>query len=277
MPRTRCGDGDRPTPSGAGTLVRVTVDGAASWGDDIVGINTFLTSKTRNLYNLYVIDPSEQQIRSYAASADGGGFPVKATNWLATPRDVSKIVSTYIDGDVFAVDGGGLERFVGGKSDGWNAARPEGHAPAAGADVLAGRLRGQLGGTGQVYAFDTTNGRLIALDKANGTYRAQYRLAGGLQDWSDLRGDGRRARGRHRPADADLDVARRPVPDRPDERRRRLAGRIASAPARARARPRRARTPSQPGSRPGSPDPGTDVLPLRDANPTLRTPLVTLA
>ena len=41
-------------------------------------------------------------------------------------------------------------------------------------------------GTGQVYAFDTANGRLIALDKVNGTYRAQYWLTGGFQGW-DLR------------------------------------------------------------------------------------------
>jgi hypothetical protein len=133
-----------------------------------------------------VIDPSEQQIRSYAASADGGGFPVKATNWLATPRDVSKIVSTYIDGDVFAVDGGGLERFVGGKSEGWDAADPKDTllrpAPTYSLVTSAGAR-----GTGQIYAFDTTNDRLIALDKANGTYRAQYRLANGPSDWSDVR------------------------------------------------------------------------------------------
>jgi hypothetical protein len=172
--------------SGAGTLVRVTVDGASSWGDDIVGINTFLTSKTRNLYNLYVVDPSEQQIRSYAASADGSGFPIKATNWLATPRDVSKIASTYIDGDVFAVDDGGLERFVAGKSEGWNAADPKDTllrpAPTYSLVTSAGAR-----GSGQVYAFDTVNDRLIALDKANGTYRAQYRLANGASNWSDLR------------------------------------------------------------------------------------------
>src|SRR5204863_7687735 len=42
-------------------------------------------------------------------------------------------------------------------------------------------------GTGQIYGFDTANDRLIALDKVNGAYRAQYRLAGGFAGWSDLR------------------------------------------------------------------------------------------
>jgi hypothetical protein len=35
--------------------------------------------------------------------------------------------------------------------------------------------------------FDRPNARVIALDKTDGSYRAQYRLAGGAQDWSDLR------------------------------------------------------------------------------------------
>ena len=104
--------------NGAGTLVRVTVQGAASWGDDVMGIDTFLRDKPRNLYNLYVVDPSEQQIKAYAPSADGGGYPVKATNWLATARDVSAIVSTYVNGDLYAVDGGNLVRFVVGQGRG---------------------------------------------------------------------------------------------------------------------------------------------------------------
>ena len=40
---------------------------------------------------------------------------------------------------------------------------------------------------GNVYAFDRPNARIIALDKTDGSYRGQYRLAGGAEDWSDLR------------------------------------------------------------------------------------------
>jgi hypothetical protein len=173
--------------SGAGTLVRITVEGSPSWGSDIVGINAFLRDKSRNLYNLYVIDPSEQQIRAYSASADGGGFPVKSTDWLATPRDVSAMVSTYVDGDFFVVDGGGLERFVSGKNEGWDAAAPPDTllrpAPTYSLIAAAGDRR-----VGQIYAFDTINDRVVALDKLNGTYHAQYRLAGGVSDWADMRG-----------------------------------------------------------------------------------------
>ena len=67
-----------------------------------MGINTFLRPGTRGLYNLYIVDPSEQQIRAYAPAADGSGFPAKPTPWLATARDVSAMTSTYVDGDLFA-------------------------------------------------------------------------------------------------------------------------------------------------------------------------------
>ena len=49
--------------AGRGTLTKVTLQGAPSLGDDIMGMNTFLRPGTRGLYNLYVVDPSEQQIR----------------------------------------------------------------------------------------------------------------------------------------------------------------------------------------------------------------------
>jgi hypothetical protein len=171
---------------GNGTLTRVKVQGSTSWGDDIKGINTFLRDASRGLYNLYVIDPSEQQILAYSPAADGSGYPAAPTAWLATARDVSGMTSTYVDGDVFAVDGGAMVRFVSGKDDGWEAGAPADTllrpAPTYALVAGAGERR-----TGNVYAFDRPNARIVALDKKDGTYRAQYRLAGGVGDWSDLR------------------------------------------------------------------------------------------
>ncbi len=44
-----------------------------------------------------------------------------------------------------------------------------------------------LRGVSQAFADAGCRARIVALDKTDGTYRAQYRLAGGAQDWSDLR------------------------------------------------------------------------------------------
>jgi hypothetical protein len=171
---------------GQGTLTRVNVKGSTSWGDDIVGIATFLRDESRGLYNLYVVDPSEQQVEAYSPAADGSGFPAAPTAWLATGRDVSGMTSIYVDGDLFAADGGTLVRFVSGKNDGWDAAAPVDTLlrPAPTYSIVSG---GTARRTGDLYAFDRPNARIVAVDKADGTYHAQYRLAGGVKDWSDLR------------------------------------------------------------------------------------------
>lgn len=171
---------------GNGTLTRVRVQGATSWGDDIKGFNTFLRDASRGLYNLYVIDPSEQQIRAYSPAADGSGFPAAPTAWLATARDVTGMSSTYVDGDFFGVDGGAIRRFVSGKDDGWDAEAPVDTLlrPAPTYVLVAGAGERRVG---NIYVFDRPNARIIALDKTDGTYRAQYRLAGGADDWSDFR------------------------------------------------------------------------------------------
>lgn len=171
---------------GSGTLTRVNVQGSTSWGDDITGFNTFLRDASRGLYNLYVTDPSEQQIRAYSPAADGSGFPAAPTAWLATARDLTRLGSSYVDGDFFAVDGGAIVRFVSGKNDGWDPGVPQDTLlrPAPAYTLVAGAGERRVG---NVYAFDKPNTRIVALDKTDGSYRGQYRLAGGAEDWTDLR------------------------------------------------------------------------------------------
>jgi len=171
---------------GNGTLTRIKVQGSTSWGDDITGFNTFLRDASRGLYNLYVTDPSEQQVRAYSPAADGSGFPAAPTAWLATARDLTRMGSTYVDGDFFAIDGGTVVRFVSGKDDGWDPGVPQDTLmrPAPVYTLVAGAGERRVG---NVYAFDKPNARIVALDKTDGTYRGQYRLAGGAEDWSDLR------------------------------------------------------------------------------------------
>ena len=182
-----------------------------------MGINTFLRPGTRGLYNLYIVDPSEQQIRAYSPAADGSGFPAKPTAWLATARDVSKLTSTYVDGDVFAAEDGAMLRFVGGKSEGWDAKEPKDQVlrPAPSYSIIAS---GTARREGDIYGFDRPNARVVALAKSDGTYHGQYRLAGEAPDWTDLRGDVRRPRRRRRAGDPRLDVQGRGQPGDPRRR-----------------------------------------------------------
>ncbi|MGK2851042.1 MAG: hypothetical protein ACSLFN_09050 [Candidatus Limnocylindrales bacterium] len=172
--------------AGKGTLTKVDVDGSSKWGDDITAIGTYLRNVDRGLYNLYVIDPSEQQIRAYPPSSDGSGFP-RDSDWLATARAVDQMRSMYIDGDIFIVEGGLLERFTSGKADGWVVGDPKDQLlrPTTTVDLVTGSGERR---TGTVYAFDRRNARVLAFDKDGGEYVAQYRLANGAPGWEDLRG-----------------------------------------------------------------------------------------
>jgi hypothetical protein len=173
--------------AGKGTLNKVDVNGATQWGDDILAIGTYLRDPDRGLFNLYVVDPSEQQIRHYPPAKDGSGFPTGASGWLATAREVGTMTAMYIDGDIFIVEGGILERFASGKSDGWE--------PAALPDTLLRKTSRAVLVTGQgerrkgtVFTYDRENARLVEYNKAGGDYVGQYRLAGGDDGWQDLRG-----------------------------------------------------------------------------------------
>ena len=172
---------------GKGTLTRVKVNGASTWGADIRAIGTFVRNAEQGLYNLYVVDPSERQILRYSPAADGSGFPAAASGYLATAQSVAGTTGLYIDGDVFLVADGVVQRFVAGRSGDWKAGDP-------GDEILRPTPRYRLVASasaareGLLYLWDSANARVIALDKASGEFREQYRLAGGDPGWADVRG-----------------------------------------------------------------------------------------
>ena len=100
--------------------------------------------------------------------------------------------STYVDGDLYATDGGSIIRFTSGKSEGWSPKAPPDAIirPAPDYSLVASVVPYAIGQrqNGEVYVLDRPNVRIVALDKSNGDYKGQYRLAGGLTDWSDMRG-----------------------------------------------------------------------------------------
>ena len=172
---------------GKGTVTKIRVQGASSWGDDILSIGTFVRIPSEGLYNLYVVDPSEEQIKAYSPARDGSGFPAKHTNWLATERATGTMSALHIDGDLFTLENGAITRFVSGKNDGWEGAVPNDTLlrAAPSYSLLAG---GGERREGIVYGYDRRNARLIAIDKGDGHYIAQYRLAGDADGWEDMRG-----------------------------------------------------------------------------------------
>ncbi len=109
---------------GVGTTSKIAVNEAATWGPDILALGTFNRNADQGLYNLYVLDPSEQQILSYSPAYDGSGYLGAGTGWFTTPRPVAAVTCMLIDGDVFLADGTSVQRFVGGDTTGWGTGDP---------------------------------------------------------------------------------------------------------------------------------------------------------
>ncbi len=180
----------RPAGAGRGTLARVRVKEATSWGDDIRAIGTFVRNVDQGLYNLYVVDPSGKQILVYTPAFDGSGFPGDPSGWLAAPQDVATVESMAIDGDIWLARSGTINRFVRGGNTGWKPADP-GDALLRASPVYSLAVTGAdktTTSTRYVYGYDRANQRVIALSKDDGSVIAQYQLAGDAPGWGDMRG-----------------------------------------------------------------------------------------
>jgi hypothetical protein len=174
---------------GKGTLSRVSVKGSASWGTDVLGVATFAPGFGSGLYNLYIVDPSEQQLLVYTPAADGSGYPASPSTKLATAQPIADVTGLLIDGDIYFTQGGALKRVV--PASGWKtgAIGDTGVRPTTTFTALASYDDRR---TGLIYAYDSANGRIVSFDKApdnngEGAFVQQFRLANADRGWFDLR------------------------------------------------------------------------------------------
>ena len=171
-------------------------------------------------------------------------LPGQAHVWLATARDVSKMTSTYVDGDLFAADSGAMVRFVGGKNEGWDAKDPKDallrpaptySAIAAGTARREGRdLRLRQA---QCQGHRAGQGRR----RLQGPVSARGRPQGLVGYPGDVRHPGRRGPARPRSSGSRATASTRrscvAVPDTPRSRARRLRRTPSASPAKATAKP----------------------------------------
>jgi hypothetical protein len=181
----------RPLPTGGkGTLAKISVEDSASWGNDIKVMSTFVANFDAALYKLYVVDPSEQNIMVVSPSSDGSGYRGKPTRRLPTDRPVDGITDLLLDGDIFVAENGAVARVI--PASGWSVSAPKdtqvrpnpNYVLLSSPDLPDGSSSKRAG---RLYAFDRTNHRIVAFNKADGKYVEQYMLADGDQGWRDLR------------------------------------------------------------------------------------------
>ncbi|HEY5629817.1 MAG TPA: hypothetical protein VIR16_09930 [Candidatus Limnocylindrales bacterium] len=175
--------------AGKGTLAKVNVSGSTTWGTDVKVIGTFVSNFSQAFYLLYIVQPSAQNIMKLAPNSDGSGYTTDPVARLPASKDVSGITSLLIDGDIYATENGVLERLI--PTSGWKpAALPDSDLRPASTytTVVSPNLPdgSYSKGTGTLYAWDSTNDRVVAFAKNGGKYVAQYMPVAGGVDWSSL-------------------------------------------------------------------------------------------
>jgi len=176
---------------GKGTLGKINVEGSASWGNDILDFSTFVANFDAALYKLYIVDPSEQNIMVMSPRSDGSGYSGPPLPRLPTDRPVGGITNLLIDGDIYVAENGAVARVI--PAAGWQVKPPPDTQlrPTSRYTLLSSPDRSDGSSSrrqGILYAFDAENHRLVAFNKADGAYVAQYQLAGGNDAWAGLTG-----------------------------------------------------------------------------------------
>ena len=99
----------------SGTLIRRNIPGAQVWGSDVVDVGTLLVSLRNGSYNLYVLDPSLDQILRYQPTQAGNQF-MNPDNYLSTADEsVADYVRLYIDSDVYALTPSNMVKHSSGR------------------------------------------------------------------------------------------------------------------------------------------------------------------
>jgi hypothetical protein len=166
--------------TGVGSLIPVYMPDNVNWGIGVRAMGTFVINEAQNLYNLYVVVPSQKQIIKYTAAPDGSGYPknTSRTNYLIVGQDVSNVDDMYVDGKVFVVQGGKITQYELGQAKGWTVDAPPDTVgdtalrPPPEYTRLTADDPTQDHGT--FYAYDVKSRRIVAFLKSDGSIVGQY-------------------------------------------------------------------------------------------------------
>ncbi len=166
-----------------GTLFRLKLSDSVTWGSGVRAMGTYITNPDLGQYSIYVVVPGAQQVLRYPEAPDGSMWPaLDRANYLKVPQEVSRVDDLYVDGSVYLVNGGTINRFdLGNAVHTWSPDAPGGHdvngdkmlrpnAPVY--TKMAGDNPDQDKGT--FYAYDGLNRRVVAFTKVDGAFQAQY-------------------------------------------------------------------------------------------------------
>jgi hypothetical protein len=173
--------------SGRGSLGQPKVSGGA-WGNAPTDISTLFFSASDNLYNVYVTDPSENQILKYQPQLGSEAYSAPSSYLQTDNEDVASYIDTYIDGDLYTLSTDNVIKHEGGIRRDYAL-----QTPPDDADLRPGHEYLFLDGlgdseAGRLYVYDTKWSRVLVFDKATGAYQEQYSTVGSQPRMNDVRG-----------------------------------------------------------------------------------------
>ena len=165
--------------TGVGSLIPVYIPDNVNWGIGARAIGTFVINAAQNLYNFYIVIPSQKQVIKYTAAPDGSGYPKQTrSNFLLVAQDVSNVDDMYIDGKIYLVDGGKVTQYELGQAKGWSVDPPPDSIGTAAIRPLPVYKRlasdDPAQDKGNFYAYDVKNKRIVEFLKSDGSVIAQY-------------------------------------------------------------------------------------------------------
>ena len=173
-------------PGDGGNLREIPV-AAADWSD-VIDIAAYVRTAGSQLYNLYVVDPSDQQIVVYTPAGDGNSFPNTGVGRLANATDMSAVRKLAIDGDIYLLSVDKLSRFRSGRPTDFelDTLPDDGDVrPTTRWNEVA--LTG-VSGTGSIFVSDYRHRRIVEYNKVDGRYVRQFVSPDAEREFVDIRG-----------------------------------------------------------------------------------------
>jgi hypothetical protein len=180
---------------GNGILAKLMVEDSGTWGAGVRAFGTFVTDPNVNYYSLYVVVPSAGQVLKYPQANDGTGYYAKARQPYvqdAGPNfNVSLVDDMYIDGSLYLLNNGVVERYYSGQSTvkNWTADAP-GDTVIRPDVPFYTRIAADnpISDQGNLYGYDGRGRRVVSFTKVNGKYMQEFVLPEGSPYFSALKG-----------------------------------------------------------------------------------------
>ena len=174
--------------AGAGTLAKITLRGRTGFEPNHGDIAAY--DPGNSLYRLYVAEPSLNQIMRYTQTLDGSAFSAPTDYLASQTAEVAEFDQLYVDFDIYALFDNTLRRHAYGKYDGTFALdeMPDDGDIRPGHDFRLVSGSGHSNSLGRLYVYDAAHSRVVAFDKDDGSYVAQWRPKGDGGEMDDVRG-----------------------------------------------------------------------------------------